>query len=95
MSLLFFHKKVLVQIDSVTMGEEFVGMTSRANGVDKTCQCEETITITVYLLRLTFSFFCPLPRFISNNKKKKASHGQQGPLRAVIGVSSGPIDTPL
>ena len=43
-------KKILVQVDTVTVRGKFVSMTSRTRGVDETCECEK-VTIAAPFTR--------------------------------------------
>jgi len=42
------RKEILVQVDTVTVREKFVGMTSRTRRVDETCKCEKVTSSTIY-----------------------------------------------
>jgi len=48
MCLLYtLRKEILVQVDTVTVTEKFVSVTSRTRGVDETCECEK-VTSSVF-----------------------------------------------
>jgi len=49
MCLLYAAKrKILVQVDTVTVREKFVSMTSRTRRVDETCECEKVTSSAIY-----------------------------------------------